>query len=56
MRGARINYPKVSELPKDAMKISEYAKHLNVSVAYVYKLFKQGKISIVMYQGINFVL
>jgi hypothetical protein len=56
MRGSRIKYPSVEKLPDNACKISSYAKDRQISVAYVYKLYKQGKIEIIDFQGLNFVL
>ena len=56
MKGARIKYPSVEKLPDNACKVSAYAKQRQVSVAYVYKLYKQGKLEIIDFQGLNFVL
>lgn len=56
MRGERIQYEKVKALPQGAVRIRTYADSRGITVAYVYKLYKAGKISIVDYEGINFVL
>ena len=56
MRGARIKYPPIKQLPEGAKSISQYAKDQRISVAYVYKLYKKGEIRIIDYQGINFVI
>lgn len=56
MRGTRIKYPPMSQLPEGSKSISQYAKERKISVAYVYKLYKKGEIRIVDYQGINFVI
>ena len=56
MRGVRIKYPSIKQLPEGAKSISQYAKERRVSIAYVYKLYKKGEIRIVDYQGINFVV
>lgn len=55
MKGERIQYTSVSQLPKDAIRVRNYADNRGITVAYVYKLFKNGKLNIVDYQGINFV-
>lgn len=56
MKGARIKYPSVKQLPENAKSISNYAKEMNVSIAYVYKLNKKGEVKIVDFQGYNFVV
>lgn len=56
MRGTRIKYPTIQQLPESAKSISQYAKDRGISVAYVYKLYKKGDIKIIDYQGINFVI
>ncbi len=55
MKGARIKYPSVKQLPENAKSISNYAKEMKISVAYVYKLHKKGEIQIIDFQGYNFV-
>jgi len=55
MKGERIQYPKVERLPQGAQRIRTYADNRGITVAYVYKLYKQGKIDIIDYEGINFV-
>ena len=56
MKGERIQYDKIEQLPTNAKSISRYASERGITVAYVYKLFKQGKIHIVDFQGYNFVV
>jgi hypothetical protein len=56
MKGERIKYPSVQRLPDNAMSVSNYAKKRNVSVAYVYKLYKKGEVVIIEYQGYNFII
>lgn len=56
MKGERIQYNKVATLPAGAIRIRTYADSHGITVAYVYKLYKAGKILIVDYEGINFVL
>lgn len=56
MKGQRIKYTAIDELPDTAQPISKYAKERGITVAYVYKLYKQGKILIVDFKGINFVI
>ena len=56
MKGERIKYPSREVLPENAKTISSYAKERKISVAYVYKQYKQGKLDIVDFQGVNFVL
>ena len=56
MKGERIKYDKIEQLPTNAKSISRYASEHGITVAYVYKLFKQGKIHIVDFQGYNFVI
>lgn len=56
MKGARVNYQSVEKLPENAKTISQYAKESNISIAYVYKLYKKGEIKIVTFQNINFVI
>lgn len=56
MKGSRQVYPSVKQLPSNAKCISNYAKDNGISVAYVYKLYKQGKVQIVTFQTYNFVI
>lgn len=56
MKGERIQYTKVNQLPVGAMRVRTYADNKGITVAYVYKQYKQGKIKIVDYEGINFVI
>lgn len=56
MKGERIKYDTIKQLPTTAKSISKYADELGITVAYVYKLYKQGKIKIVDFQGYNFVV
>jgi hypothetical protein len=56
MKGKRIIYDKVEQLPSTALSVAKYAQNNGITVSYVYKLYKQGKIKIVDFQGYNFVL
>lgn len=56
MKGERIKYPSVQQLPENAMSVRNYAKKRNLSVAYIYKLHKKGEVNIVDFQGYNFVI
>jgi hypothetical protein len=56
MKGQRQQYEKITQLPKNAKSISNYAKECGITVAYVYKKYKQGKIKIMDFQGYNFVV
>lgn len=55
-RNTRNEYRTVENLPDGAKPISQYAKDEGISIPPVYKRYKTGKIEIVIYQGINFVL
>ena len=55
MKGTRIQYPTVTQLPKGAIRVRTYAENKGITVAYVYKLYKKGKLDIIDYEGINFV-
>ena len=56
MKGERQIYETIEQLPKDAKSVSRYASEIGTSVAYVYKLYKQGRLRIVDFQGYNFVI
>lgn len=56
MKGERIKYPTVEQLPKDAVKIRTFAESRGFTVSYVYKMYKGGKVKIVEFEGINFVI
>jgi hypothetical protein len=56
MKGKRIEYEKVEQLPSTALSVATYANMNRITVSYVYKLYKLGKIKIVDFQGYNFVL
>jgi hypothetical protein len=56
MKGERIKYNNIAQLPTNAKSVSRYASEIGITVAYVYKLYKQGKIKIVDFQGYNFVI
>jgi len=56
MKGKRIVYDKIEQLPSTALSVAQYAQNNGITVSYVYKLYKQGKIKIVDFQGYNFVL
>jgi hypothetical protein len=55
MKGTRKQYEKVEQLPPGAIRVRTYADNRGITVAYVYKLYNQGKLHIVDYEGINFV-
>jgi len=56
MKGTKYNT--IDTLPKDAVKVSQYAKDNNITVAYVYIKHSRGKAkyNIVSFQGINFII
>lgn len=56
MKGVRKTYRTVEQLPADAIRVRTYADNHSITVAYVYKLNSNGKIEIVNFEGINFVL
>lgn len=61
MKGERKQYEVVKQLPKTAVRVKNYADGPNIigkkiSVAYVYKLHANGKIRIVEFEDINFVV
>jgi hypothetical protein len=49
-------YEEMEQLPINAVKVRTFAESKGITVGYVYKLYKQRKIKIVSYDGINFVL
>ena len=51
-------YPIIDVLPTNAVKVSEYARDNNITVAWVYIKFTRGlaQYSIRQFQGINFIL
>jgi len=56
MKGTRKQYKTVNQLPPSAITVRQYAEQLGFTVAYIYKLYNQGKVSIVDFSGINFVI
>lgn len=56
MKGTRKQYEQVTQLPSTAQSVANYAASKGITVAYVYKQFNQGKLSIVDFQGYNFVI
>lgn len=56
MKGTRKQYEPVEQLPPSAMSVANYAELKGITVSYVYKLFSNGKVKIVDFQGYNFVL
>jgi hypothetical protein len=56
MKGKRIEYEKIEQLPSTALSVAAYAQMNKITVSYVYKLFKLGRIKIVDFQGYNFVV
>lgn len=56
MKGERRLYPSVLRLPKNATRVSKFAKKNKFTPSYVYKLYDAGRIKIVDFDGINFVI
>lgn len=56
MKGERRLYPSVLRLPKNATRVSKFAAKHSFTPSYVYKLYDAGKIKIVDFDGINFVI
>lgn len=56
MKGTRKKYEVVAQLPKNAKRVRTYADEVGWTVAYIYKLYSQGKIKIVTFENINFVV
>lgn len=56
MKGERRIYPPVIRLPKNATRVSKFAAKNKFTSSYVYKLYDAGKIKIVDFDGINFVI
>lgn len=57
MKGTRKEYEKIDYKGlKGAKTIKNYAKEEGIEVASVYRRFQYGKINIVEFEGINFVL
>ena len=56
MAGTRKIYEPVNQLPSNAIKVRTYAENVGYTVAYIYKLQSQGKVKIVTFAGINFVI
>jgi hypothetical protein len=60
----RINdYKTVNILPKNALSVADYARKLNCTTPYIYKLWrehlskkKEINFEIVMFSGINFIV
>lgn len=56
MKGTRKIYEVVEQLPANAQRIRTYADLKRITVAYVYKLHEKGKVRIVTFENINFVV
>lgn len=58
MKGKRKEYEQVKRLPANAVKVRNYAANLRpaLTVAGVYKQYKAGRVRIVEFEGINFVI
>jgi hypothetical protein len=56
MKGTRIQYPEKTNIPAGAVRVRTYADEKGITVSYVYKQYKEGKLKIISVQGINFVL
>lgn len=54
---ANVNkYEKVDKLPANALTVREYCEREGFTNPYVYQLYNKGKIRIVLFKGINFVI
>lgn len=58
MKRNKGKYREVDRLPKEAMTITEFAAHRNISLSYVYHRFTRGRADyeIVTFKTMNFVL
>ena len=56
MKGERKQYEPVKQLPENAIKVRTYADNIGKTVAYIYKMQSLGKVRIVTFAGINFVI
>lgn len=56
MKGTRIQYETVNSAPANAITVRNYAESKGLTVAAIYKQYNTGKLKIVTFQGINFVL
>lgn len=56
MKTNQQKYKTIEKLPPSALTVKNYADSIPISTSHVYKLYKQGKLEIVVYQGFNFVL
>ncbi len=56
MKSNEQRYEIVDAVPPGALTVKNYAESISISTSHVYKLYNQGKLNIVVYQGVNFVL
>lgn len=56
MKKSQDRYKEIQKLPLTALTVKKYADSIPISTSHVYKLYNQGKLQIVVYQGVNFVL
>lgn len=51
-------YASVTNLPKNALTVKEYADREGISTSYIYKMIREdkAKFKIVVFQTINFIL
>lgn len=56
MKGERKQYEIVKKLPANAVRVSNYANSIGITVAGVYKQYTKGSIRIVEFERINFVI
>lgn len=49
-------YEQRDKLPAGAKTVKLYAADKGISTSHVYKLYNQGTVEIIVYQGINFVI
>jgi len=61
MKARNNNYIIVQQLPAGAVNVATLAEQLNITTAYIYKLYKLGKLrargyDIVIYNNYNFAI
>jgi hypothetical protein len=55
MKTNMTRYRSLDKLPNGSMTVKNYADSIPISTSHVYKLHKQGKLEIIVFQGVNFV-
>lgn len=53
---SQSRYEQVERLPNNALTVKLYAEQIGVAVPHIYKLYKNGKVNIKVFQGVNFVI